>query len=329
MYKLYEKMENPKESFRELLGERKIDEADLERINKSLDKKVEENKLPTFAELKNLALRASAKSEMDAGKEAFLTSTKDEIAKFAKENDTFFSKRQYADIMTRAKDSMSPLEVRMDLYKVSQVNNMTNAFMEQLKDNNIPTSKRFEDTLAQNIERQKLSVESAQSVMDKTIERLQERKFEIEKKSFGNENVKMNDTDFVIDGMLAGRITEWDNTITATMNTLKKDDIPIFEMSKDENGNYKNKDSKILTENEAVELAENSLRNAINTDRVIGAFRMEVSEYIESKQAEKNWEKYMTTKFPKENEQELKRQIEEKLPEGKHEPEKEVGGIEL
>jgi len=228
-------------------------------------------------------LQAAAEKEMSAGMKAFLKSTQEDITKFAQENDVYFSKRQFSDIMKRAEKSMSPLEVRGDLYKVSQINCMTGAFIEQLKENNIPTSRRFEDLLAQNIEWKQLAPESVQNILDRTIEKAQSQKFEIEKKSFGNEELKMNDTNFEIDGMKLGRITEMNDAITAYINTKKESDVVIFEMSKDESGNYKNKDGKVMTEQEAVELAEKSCLGAINTNRIIDVFQSETYAYIDEK----------------------------------------------
>jgi hypothetical protein len=86
MPKLYEKPKDPKAALSELLKDAQIKEEDMKRMSDSLDKRVAENNLPTFAEIQNLALRATAKTEMSKGKEEFLKQTQADIKKFGEDH---------------------------------------------------------------------------------------------------------------------------------------------------------------------------------------------------------------------------------------------------
>jgi hypothetical protein len=293
----------PKENFRELIGEvnlRRIEKTDLERIDKSIDKRIAENNQPTVAEIKNLALRAVAKIEMNEDKAIFMQQTRENINKFVQHNPgTSFSKRQYSDIMKRAEKSMSPLEVSQDMYKISQVNNLTDSFIEQMKDNGITVSRRFQDLLAQKIEREQVSMTSIQSIMDKTIETTKLQNFHIKKVDMGdknsNEKLPVQLTDFHADGVRKGSITISDDetfgSITAELNTGKptkegRNSVIIVDMTKNDKGFYTSNGLE-MTKERAITFAEKSLTNAINTNRVIENFQVEVISYISGKELEK------------------------------------------
>jgi hypothetical protein len=300
MTKLYAKPENPKEVFQELLGEHKIGESDLERINNSLDKKAAENKLPTFAELKNLALRAVSKDEMSAGKEAFLKQMQEDIAKFAEENDTYFSKRQYADMMKRAEKTMSPLEVRSDLYKFAQTTNLTNSFHEQLRDSGIQVSSRFKDTVAQHIERNNISMNSVENLMERTVEKVKGMDFKIEKNELDIAGKETKEFKFTVNGKEEGSIVAG-TRITAGLKNEKQEDFVVLAMKPVGKDGFITPKGEILTTKEAIDLAEKSLTNAINTRRVISVFQNEISDYVNTRKIESEAKKVDTNKQLEEN----------------------------
>lgn len=321
--KPYDKYVSPKESFREIIGEKNLEKMgkdDLERIDKSIDKRMSQNNPPTVAEIKNLALRATAKIEENAGRKAFMEQTKENIAKFVEENPgTGFSKRQYSDIMKRAEKSMSPIEVRMDLYKVSQVNNLTNSFMEQMKDSGISVSRRFEDLLAQNIERGRVSMANVQNIMDKTIERVQSQEFKIDKKVRENETFKADSiVDYYVDGKRAGSVVELEDKngvgeIIAYLDA-KSESKSIFSIHKlEEDALYQTDKGEKMSREQAAAMAEKSVVNAINTVRLMDAFKHETFVYADT--------------FGKNRLQEETKSADS--PKVEQETQKEHGGIEL
>jgi len=287
MDKLYEKPENPKEIFAEMLKDSRIKDDDLARMNSSIDQRAGENKPLTVAELKNLALRAESKSTLDKGKQEFMTQMQTDVKKFCEDNEVYFSKRQYAGIMKRAEASLSPLEVRQDLYKVAQVNNMTAAFEQQLNDNEVSVSKRFTDKMAQELEQGQVPMSSVQKIMDKTVERVLDQKFEIER------NVKDVFTDFSVNGNRLGNILE-DKTnglITVSLESHQKNisgNRELFSMiaTDADKSVYETSSGQKMSRDEAVNFAEKSLLNAINTYRVINAYQDETIEYIDRQKAQ-------------------------------------------
>jgi hypothetical protein len=338
----YEKLQNPKESFRELIGDEnltKISEKDLEKIDKSIDKRISENNPPTVAEIQNLALRAVAKVEMSAGKAAFLEQTREDINKFVADNPgTGFSKRQYADIMSRAEKSMSPLEVRMDLYKVSQVNNLTNSFMEQMKDAGISVSRRFEDLLAKNIERGHASMANVQNILDKTIERVQKQDFNIDIKVRNANDLHEIYTDYYVEGKRAGYVMSMSDEKNGIVSAQLENKELFSMVETEEKGVYKTENGQKMSLGEATEFAGKSVENAINTYRVINAFQTEIDEYINTRQVESEMKKIDAALFPEmSKETQRRRELEENIPapevktetKEKQESEKEYGGMEL
>jgi hypothetical protein len=300
MPKLYEKVENPKETFREMLKDTELAQKDMQRIDNSFDKRIANNNLPTMAELKNLAIRALSKSDMDKGKQEFLKQTQTDIKKFCEENDVYFSKRQYSDIMKRAEKSMSPLEVRMDLYKTVQVNNLTQAFTERLKDNNVPVSSKFTEQIAQNIERSQVSMACIQQVMDKTLEKTQSQELKMDKvvkDGLHVYSVNGKEVGNIVSDAKSGEIfvnlknkntKEGGDALIFTMNPTVVDGSIAFETSK----------GMKMTRDEAMNMADKSLINAINTARVIDVFRTEVSEYIKSQELERSIKKTVNEMLP-------------------------------
>jgi len=322
--KSYEKYLFPKESFHELIGEKNLDKMgkdDLERIDKSIDKRIAENNPPTVAEIKNLVLRATAKIEETAGKKAFMEQMKADINKFVEDNPgTGFSKRQYGDILKRAEKSMSPLEVRMDLYKVAQVNNLTHSFMAQMEDKGISVTRKFEDMLAQTIERGKVSMTNVQNIMDKTIERVQSQEFNIDRKVRESEIFKADSiVDYYVNDMKVGSVVELEDKNGIGMVVAHLDtgsgSKQLFTISKsDENDFYLTDKGEKMSREQATARAEKSVINAINTVRVMDAFKSEAFAYADSYERNRQQEREMETPVS---------------PEIEHEQQKEHGGMEL
>jgi len=324
--KSYENYLFPKESLRELIGEKNLEKMgkdDLERIDKSIDKRIAEKNPPTVAEIKNLALRATAKIEEMSGKKAFMEQMKADINKFVEDNPgTGFSKRQYSDILKRAEKSMSPLEVRMDLYKVSQVNNLTHSFMAQMEDKGISVTRKFEDMLAQTIERGRASMANVQNIMDKTIERVQSQEFNIDKKVRESEVIKGDIVvDYYVDGKIAGNVlaVEKEDGLGKVFAYLDTKDgngsKELFSISKSkENDYYQTDKGERMSKEQATARVEKSVINAINTVRVMDAFKSETFAYIDSYERNRQQEREMETPIS---------------PKIEKEQQKEHGGMEL
>jgi hypothetical protein len=281
----HEKPENPKEIFQHLLDikEVKITQKDLLQVNNYLDKRASENNLPTFVELQNLSIRAQAKFELEKDRQDFLQQTKKDIKTFTEDNGAFFSKRQYGDIMKRAEKSMSASEVKQDLYKVLQVNNMTNLFSKQLKDSGIPVSSRFCDQIAQRIERSQLSMDSVQNLMENTIKHIQEQDFKIDKLNRDTEKSPHSFTDSKIDGTTVGSVFAMENEevglISVSILDKSNEQKEIFSIQRNTERLYETETGKTMSKEEAVSFAEKSLTKAINTDRVLEVFRLETEAY--------------------------------------------------
>jgi glucan-binding YG repeat protein len=174
--------------------------------------------------------------------------------------------------------------------------------------------------LAQNIERGKVSMANLQNIMDKTIERVQSQEFNIDRKVRDTKELNANDTfDYYVNNTKVGTVESLEDKngvgmVIAYLDT-ESGSKQLFTISKsDENDFYLTDKGEKMSREQATTRAEKSVINAINTVRVMDAFKSETFAYADSYERNRQQEREMETPV---------------VPEIEHEQQKEYGGIEL
>jgi hypothetical protein len=153
--------------------------------------------------------------------------------------------------------------------------------------------------------------------MNKTIERVQNQEFKIDKKVRESEVFKAdNIVDYYVDGKIAGSVIELEDKnglgqVIAYLDA-KENNKTLFNISKlAEDAFYQTEKGEKMTREKASVMAEKSVINAINTVRVMDAFKKETFAYAD-----------LFRKSKKKKKTAVPQQIEK-------EPQKEYRGMEL